>query len=387
MKTVDSTIIEKMKTTNIVLDDLEKTYITFRGRVTALKKIDLKIEPGEFFVLLGPSGCGKSTLLNLIAGLEKPTRGIMSFGDKIVAEPAKNHFLGPFDRDIAMVFQSYALYPHMTIEENLAFPLTNMKQNRPSKEEMKKIAGNAAKILKIENLLNRKPGELSGGQRQRVAIGRAIVRNPQIFLMDEPLSNLDAQLRTEMRAQLKALQQDLGVTSVYVTHDQLEAMTLGDRIAIVNDGYIQQLGTPVDVYEKPINTFIARFIGNPPMNLIYGKFVETEGKPMLQSKDFLVKLPDEIASKLKSFSKDSYAIGIRPEKIKAVEKGQGNVDVPIAVIENIGAEFLINIFMEEGDFIVKCNDLPSGAAAGETIGLNLDGRFMHIFGPDGNRMD
>lgn len=368
-----------MKTTSIVIEDLEKTYITLRGSVTALKKIDLEIKPGEFFVLLGPSGCGKSTLLNLIAGLEKPTRGKMKFGERVVAAPQEKIFLTPFQRDISMVFQSYALYPHMTIGQNIAFPLTNIKgKDKPTKEELKEKVKVAAETLQITNLLDRKPSELSGGQRQRVAIGRAIVRNPEIFLMDEPLSNLDAKLRMEMRAQLKALQQDLGVTTVYVTHDQLEAMTLGDRIAIINDGYIQQLDTPVDVYDKPINTFIARFIGSPPMNLIRGEVTEKDGKTVIQDGPVEVNLPQNIANKMKEIGDKSYIVGIRPEDVKLAPKGQGNLDVRVDVVENIGSEFLINVFLGGNafkTFIIRTADYNNE----KEIALKFPEEKIHIF--------
>ncbi len=376
-----------MKTVPIILNDVEKAYITMRGRVVALKKIDLKVEAGEFFVLLGPSGCGKSTLLNLIAGLEKPTRGEMLFGDQTVAAPAKNIFLSPFQRDIAMVFQSYALYPHMTIEQNIAFPLTNYRVNKPSKSEIANRVRDVSKMLKITELLDRKPSELSGGQRQRVAIGRAAIRNPQIFLLDEPLSNLDAQLRMEMRAQLKALQQELGVTTAYVTHDQLEAMTLADRFTVIHKGYIQQLGTPVDVYARPENTFIARFIGSPSMNLITGKIKVEDGKTYLIEEGYSILVPDEIAKIMKEDGKDEYSIGIRPEDIKIVEKGQGNLDVKVGIVENIGAERLINIFVffKNETFVVKTNifDVPS------EIALKFPAEKIHLFEAkeDGQRLN
>lgn len=373
-----------MKTTSITLEDLEKTYITLRGKVTALKKIDLHVNKSEFFVLLGPSGCGKSTLLNVIAGLEKPTRGKLIFGDLTVAAPDENIFLSPFERDIAMVFQSYALYPHMTIKQNLEFPLTNLKGDSAlSKEDMEKRVMESAELLKITNLLDRKPSELSGGQRQRVAIGRAIVRNPKIFLMDEPLSNLDAQLRTEMRAQLKALQQDLSITTIYVTHDQLEAMTLGDRIAIIDKGYIQQLGTPVEVYEKPINTFIARFIGNPPMNLLKGTYKSGEKDIFeLEGEKNHVILDPKTAERLKQFEGKTINIGIRPECIDIVDTDQGNLNVHIGVIENIGAEYLANIFLQDETFIVKTLFHKQGDFA-----LKFPEDKLHIFDPDGVRVD
>lgn len=364
-----------MKTTSIYLENIEKSWFTLRGKVTALRKINLTINEGELFVLLGPSGCGKSTLLNLIAGLEKPTKGKIRFGDRTVAAPDEKIMLAPFERDVAMVFQSYALYPHMTIEENLIFPLTNIKP-KPSRDLMKKKALEAARTLQIENLLDRKPSELSGGQRQRVAIGRAIVRDPQIFLMDEPLSNLDAQLRMDMRAQLKALQQKLGVTTIYVTHDQLEAMTLGDRIAILHDGTIQQIGSPMEVFDSPANVFVARFIGSPSMNIFQGELLSKEGHSVLKTKALELKLPLEIAAKLKQHGGSQFAIGVRPEHFVIRASGQGSVDVKPDVIEHIGSEHLLYVFLSDGSqIVIKTTELPTV----KEISLGLDSKKVHLF--------
>ena len=372
-----------METTSILLDDVEKSWVTLRGKVTALEKIDLNINKGEFFVLLGPSGCGKSTLLNLIAGLEKPSRGKIKFGEKTVACPQEHILLAPFERDIAMVFQSYALYPHMTIEKNLEFPLTNLKKKLPEADK-KKMVMDAAKLLQIDKLLDRKPAELSGGQRQRVAIGRAIVRNPKIFLMDEPLSNLDAQLRMDMRAQLKALQQKLGVTTIYVTHDQLEAMTLGDRIAILNGGYIQQLGSPMDVFEKPVNVFVARFIGSPSMNMFTGELRTENGADVLHSPAITVKLPAQVASKMKARGGSKFTLGVRPEHFTLLPKGQGNLDVKIEVVEHIGTENLLYVFLANGtQIVVKTTDNPKD----RELSLGLIPEKMHVFDEKEKRVE
>lgn len=367
-----------MQTVGIHLNDLEKSWITLRGKVTALKKIDLEIKEGEFFVLLGPSGCGKSTLLNIIAGLEKPTRGSLVFGEQTVADNDRKIFLEPFERDIAMVFQSYALYPHMTIEQNIMFPLTNIKPRIPE-SEMKKQCQEVAELLQIQNLLDRKPSELSGGQRQRVAIGRAIIRKPRIFLMDEPLSNLDAQLRTDMRAQLKSLQQELGITTIYVTHDQLEAMTLGDRIAILNGGIIQQLGTPMDVYRSPANAFVARFIGSPSMNIFKGTL---EGNALVQD-DIRITLPTETLAKLQKQGGDTFTLGIRPEDISLCGAGKGNLDTEIKVVEHIGSENLLYSFFKNGSqIVVKTTDDP-----GHTLtGLCFNQDRLHLFDAQDNRI-
>jgi multiple sugar transport system ATP-binding protein len=358
----------------IVLADIEKSFITFRGRVDVLQKISLTIKPQEFFVLLGPSGCGKSTLLNLIAGLEKPSAGSITIGEKAVADTARKIFIDPFHRDVAMVFQSYALYPHMSVYGNIAFPLTNIRP-KLAKQDIDAKVRKAAGLLQIETLLDRKPAELSGGQRQRVAIGRAVVREPKVFLMDEPLSNLDAQLRTRMRAQLKDLQKRLGITTLYVTHDQMEAMTLGDRIAILNDGAIQQLGTPGDVYDNPTNAFVARFIGSPPMNLIEGDVEIADKKAILRTPDADIFLPDEIAAQLQIKNLTTCILGIRPEHIELVEPGGGNMNADIAVTENIGAEYLAYIFLKNHQVVIRSATKP----AATHCGLKFMPDKIHLF--------
>ncbi|MEJ2428386.1 MAG: ABC transporter ATP-binding protein [Deltaproteobacteria bacterium] len=260
---------------NITFKSLQKTFFTLRGKVEALKSIDLEIGQGEFFILLGPSGCGKTTTLNLAAGLERPTAGEIRFADKIVSSPEKKIFVSPKERNVAMVFQSYALYPHLNVFENIAFPLRVAKER-----DIAEPVRNTAHMLDIENLLERKPAELSGGERQRVAIARALVRDPDLFLLDEPLSNLDTQLRTTMRAELKRLQRNTGVTTIYVTHDQTEAMTLGDRIGLFREGRLIQVGTPDNLYNSPQTPFAATFVGSPPMNLIPAE-IKKEGDTML----------------------------------------------------------------------------------------------------------
>ncbi len=248
----------------VTLEKIDKVY---PNGVHVIHKLDLEIEDGEFLVLVGPSGCGKSTALRMIAGLEEITDGTLKIGDRVVNDVA------PKDRDIAMVFQNYALYPHMTVAENIGFAL---KLSKVSKDEINTRVTNAAKILELEDYLDRKPGQLSGGQRQRVAMGRAIVRQPAAFLMDEPLSNLDAKLRVQMRAEIARLQRELGVTTFYVTHDQVEAMTMGDRVAVIKDGYLQQVDTPQNLYDNPSNVFVAAFIGSPSMNLYEARLSELD---------------------------------------------------------------------------------------------------------------
>ncbi len=287
----------------------------------AVNKLNLEIEDGEFMVLVGPSGCGKSTSLRMLAGLEEVNSGSIYIGDRDVTD------LPPKDRDIAMVFQNYALYPHMTVADNMGFALK--MQNVPKADREKRVQ-EAAKLLGLEDFLSRKPKALSGGQRQRVAMGRAIVRQPQVFLMDEPLSNLDAKLRVSTRTQIAALQQRLGVTTVYVTHDQVEAMTMGDRVAVMKDGNLQQVDTPLALYDAPKNLFVAGFIGSPAMNLISGKRVE-DG---VQVGDYVVRVPRETLAKAAN-GEDTLTIGIRPEAFRVAEEGIG---LHIAVVEELGAD-------------------------------------------------
>ena len=286
----------------------------------AVNKLNLEIEDGEFMVLVGPSGCGKSTSLRMLAGLEEVNSGAIYIGDRDVTD------LPPKDRDIAMVFQNYALYPHMTVADNMGFAL---KMQNVSKEERQKRVKEAAHLLGLEDFLARKPKALSGGQRQRVAMGRAIVRNPQVFLMDEPLSNLDAKLRVQTRTQIAALQQRLGVTTVYVTHDQVEAMTMGDRVAVMKDGILQQVDSPLALYDTPNNLFVAGFIGSPAMNLFSGKRVE-DG---VQVGDYVVPVPREVLARAEG--EETLTVGIRPEAFNVGEQGIG---LDIAVVEELGAD-------------------------------------------------
>ena len=288
----------------------------------AVDKLNLEIADGEFMVLVGPSGCGKSTSLRMLAGLEEVNAGGIFIGDREVTD------LPPKDRDIAMVFQNYALYPHMTVADNMGFALK--MQNVPKEEREKRVL-EAAKLLGLEDFLSRKPKALSGGQRQRVAMGRAIVRQPQVFLMDEPLSNLDAKLRVSTRTQIAALQSRLGVTTVYVTHDQIEAMTMGDRVAVMKDGILQQVDSPLALYDRPDNLFVAGFIGSPAMNLLSGKIVEGG----VQIGDYVVPVAREILAKASGES--DLTLGIRPETFIPAE-GNDGIAVDVAVVEELGAD-------------------------------------------------
>lgn len=320
----------------IHIKGIQKTYTTLRKKTAVLKNIDLTIEDREFFVLLGPSGCGKSTLLNIIAGLERPTGGELHFGGRLVSSADKKDFVQPKERNVAMVFQNYALYPHLTVFENIAFPL---RIARTASEEIKKSVEKSAEILRISKHLHSKPAELSGGERQRVAIARAIVRRPEVLLFDEPLSNLDAQLRTATRVELKKLQRELGITTVYVTHDQVEAMTLGDRVAVLKDGIVQQLDTAIGLYERPANKFVAQFIGFPPINLF-----EAENK----NGTFTVCGAD-FAAPAHAPSGPVWA-GIRPSDVELQDAGplKGRVDT----IELLGRDTVLYVSCGQLEFAI-----------------------------------
>lgn len=357
-----------------------KEFSTLRGKVKAVVGIDLVIGEGEFFVLLGPSGCGKSTLLNLIAGLEKPSAGEIRFDERLVASARAKVSIPPREREVAMVFQSYALYPHLDVFANIAFPLKIAKTGRAGIE---KAVRGAAEILEISDILRAKPGEISGGQRQRVAIARAIVRQPKVLLLDEPLSNLDMQLRVSTRAELKRLQRELGFTAVYVTHDQTEAMTLGDRIAVLKEGAIEQVGTPEDLYRRPANPFVARFVGVPPMNLFQASIKEENGKIYLLFGGHRLAVPADKKRDFVDLAAGEVLVGLRPEHIRILDRGgrEERIEGIIDTVEPMGRETLlhvriggerIQVLTAEGDFLL-----------GEPINLKPDLEELHIFSNKG----
>jgi multiple sugar transport system ATP-binding protein len=341
----------------VTFNEVAKRY----GDVSVIEHLNLDVKDHELMVLVGPSGCGKSTALRMIAGLEDVSAGTISIGGRVVND------LAPKDRDIAMVFQSYALYPHMSVRENLEFGLRMRKV--PAPERARRVAS-AAEILGMSHLLERKPKDLSGGQRQRVAVGRAIVRQPAVFLFDEPLSNLDAKLRVQTRAEITKLQSTLGTTSVYVTHDQVEAMTMGHRITVMREGKIQQVGTPREVYESPANAFVAQFIGTPPMNLI----AATVAGDTLQTSSFTLPL----ATKFRAFVKDGQRVlaGIRPEHLH--HAANGPIPANVDVVEPIGHETIV--YASSGDSkLVAIFEPTVTPRAGETISMSVDVDAMHLF--------
>ena len=356
---------------------LKKIGKTFNGTVKAVYDVNLNVQNREFLVLVGPSGCGKSTTLRMIAGLEEPTEGEIFIGDRMVNDvPAK-------DRNIAMVFQNYALYPHMDVYDNMAFGL---KLRKYPKTEIDKRVGEAAEILGLQELVKRYPRELSGGQRQRVAVGRAIVRKPIVFLFDEPLSNLDAKMRVQMRTEINKLHTRLQATMIYVTHDQVEAMTMGDRIAVMKDGIIHQIADPISLYDKPVNKFVAGFIGSPPMNFMNGKIIKKGGKLYFDEGTFQVRLIEDMISTMSGYEGKDVVFGIRPEdiydKLFASEAPPENVlTATVEVVEPMGSETYIYLATGKHTFIAKvgAHDRPT---EDQDMDLVFDMSKVHFFDPD-----
>jgi multiple sugar transport system ATP-binding protein len=341
---------------SVTYDHVVKRYT---ADLTVVKDFNVEIKDKEFMVLVGPSGCGKSTALRMLAGLEAITEGQIRIGDRVVNNVAAK------DRDIAMVFQSYALYPHMSVYDNMAFPL---QMQHMKKDEIDKRVKNASRILGLDNFLKRKPRALSGGQRQRVALGRAIVRSPKVFLLDEPLSNLDAKLRGQTRIELQKLHRDLETTFIYVTHDQVEAMTMGDRIAIMNAGILQQVGTPGDIYDHPANLFVAGFIGSPTMNFVPVQVSDS----IARASGFQVTLPKAVPA-------GKATLGLRPETVTDRQSQDGqNIEMKVDVVERLGSDqFLYG--QVGGDSITARVDPKLKVEAGDMVTLGLDVRSLHLF--------
>ncbi|QGY39261.1 sn-glycerol-3-phosphate ABC transporter ATP-binding protein UgpC [Pseudodesulfovibrio cashew] len=357
---------------NVELKQVVKRY----GSVEVVHGVDLEIRDNEFIVLVGPSGCGKSTVLRMVAGLEAISGGEVLIGDRVVNQES------PKDRNVAMVFQNYALYPHMSVRENMGFSL---KMRGSGKDEIAAKVNETARILELEPYLERKPSELSGGQRQRVAMGRAMVRKPDVFLFDEPLSNLDAQLRTQMRMELRKMHMRLATTTIYVTHDQIEAMTLADRIVILKDGYIQQVGSPIEVFEKPVNVFVAQFIGNPPMNILKGTYRVADGRRIVQVGKSAFPVTEGKAESLKDGT--PVLVGIRPDAIKM---GDRTEKLPpewlcsgeVVVSEILGGQSHLEIVIDGENELIAEVEGRVLAHPGETVPIGFEFDRMVLFDPE-----
>ncbi|MBM3675915.1 MAG: ABC transporter ATP-binding protein [Actinobacteria bacterium] len=355
----------------VVFDHVTKRF----GDVVAVDDMSLEVFDQEFLVLLGPSGCGKSTALRMVAGLEDPTEGTITIGDRVVNDVEAK------DRDIAMVFQTYALYPHMSVRKNIEFPLRTRKV---APDQRTSLVMEAAESLGLEKLLDRKPAQLSGGQRQRVALARAIVRRPQAFLMDEPLSNLDAKLRVQTRAELIELQRELATTVIYVTHDQVEAMTMGNRIAIMADGLLHQVGPPQAVYEKPANLFVARFIGNPPMQMVAGPVVRIDGQLGVAVEHTVLPLPPEHQAAIERTGVQSVVIGVRPEHLQL--GSDGVLPATVSVVESLGHERHVICRLDDEQMVIsrQPSDQPA-PGEGSMVRLVADPAHLHLYDAETER--
>ena len=357
----------------VVLESISKT---FPGGVVAVEGFDLHAQDGEFVVLVGPSGCGKTTTLRIIAGLEEPTGGTIRIGGRVVNR------VHPKDRDIAMVFQDYALYPHMTVRKNLSFAL---KLRKLPKAQIEERVGETARLLGITELLSRRPRALSGGQQQRVAVGRAIVRDPKCYLFDEPLSNLDAKLRLQMRAELKALHLRLKTTTIYVTHDQEEAMTLGDRLVVMQGGLIQQVGTPLEVYRRPVNRFVAGFLGSPAMNFIDGRIEKIDGRlRFVDGHDISIPLVEDLAGRAADRAGQAAVLGVRPEQFRAESPKDGetgSIAFQVTVTEPLGDRMDIFGTTAGGATIVARVDAATLCTPGQRTRFHVDPAAIHLFEP------
>jgi len=365
---------------SLTIKGLTKKY----GETAAVENLDLEVKDKEFVVLVGPSGCGKTTTLNAIAGLVEIDEGEIWFGDELVTSPERGISKIPQKRGVAMVFQDYAIYPHMTVFGNIAFPLEIRKVN---KREVEARVKKAAQLLEIEELLNRKPKALSGGQRQRIALGRAMVRDPKIFLLDEPLANLDAKLRVRARVELRKLQQELGVTAIFVTHDQVEAMTIGDRIAVMNDGHLEQMGAPAELYHNPTNRFVAGFIGSPSMNMLEGRLEQKNEALVIDLNFCAYELSKRTRELMQKTTSSEVILGIRPENIVITKESKGRRPEPaegnsfeatIVYIELTGKES--NVHLEAGgSSLIAIRSSTQDLRTGDKVWLSFDEEKIHIF--------
>jgi multiple sugar transport system ATP-binding protein len=352
--------------------NLEKVFKSFLRKDTiAVKQVNMEVKDKDFVTILGPSGCGKTTLLRLIAGLEEPTEGEIYFNDLRVDK------VPPQKRNISMVFQNYAIFPHMNVERNIGYGL---KLNKVPKDKIRRTVRDTARILGLEDLLEHKPAQLSGGQRQRVALGRAIIRKPKVFLMDEPLSNLDAALRDQMRVEIKGLHQRLQATTIYVTHDQIEALSMSDRIAVMNKGQIEQYDEPRAVFESPAHIFVAQFIGTPPMNLIHGELAQEKEKLCVKTKPFCLPISTEKASLVRQVPGKKVVVGVRPQVIRLSEKSNKSMAMGrVSLNELIGTECILHLQIEDISVKVVTRKTGRGILSGDTVGISFHLDDVHIF--------
>jgi len=361
---------------SITIQDMDISYN--KGKTKVIDNINLEINDGEFCVFLGPSGCGKSTAMYSIAGLLHPSRGKISFGDAVMTEVNEKGkdktFVPPQERNIAMVFQEYALYPNMTVRKNMSFALETKKTSR---DEIDKRVTAMSSMLGLDELLDRRPAQLSGGQRQRVALGRALVRDPQVFLLDEPLGNLDAKLRDQVRYELKKIQTKLGITTVYVTHDQTEAMTMADHIVLMKDGHIMQQGTPDELYSHPNCLFVASFVGTPQINKLNCKVVLEEGEIRLACDELILRAPDDVKELLKLYVGREVIIGIRPSELIPVPEGQGELNGIVDSVEPLGDGF--HVYLNVDGHVIVAKIAGGSTVIGKTLSLNIESGKMHIF--------
>ena len=367
----------------VTFDDVTKIYEDVNERIVAVEDLNLTVDDGDFLVLVGPSGCGKSTTLRMVAGLESITEGSISIGDTVV------NGMEPRERDIAMVFQNYALYPHKTVHQNIAFGLKYSSDL--SKSEIDEQVRKTAKMMGIGDQLSEKPDQMSGGQRQRVALGRAIVRQPQVFLFDEPLSNLDAKLRTKMRTEISQLQNELGITSIYVTHDQAEAMTMGDIVAVMNDGRLQQAAPPNEVYNHPANEFVAGFIGSPSMNFLSATYDRDGGNPTLVGTDGAAEYPlaEEVDARIHLDPGDRVRVGVRPDDLQIVRDPEGwdqaeLFDATSKVVEPMGSDNFLTVDVNgAGEMWDARVDSAYAPEVGTQVAVGFDDSVLHLFDDDG----
>jgi multiple sugar transport system ATP-binding protein len=375
---------EAVRPVSVVIRHLAKSYDTRGGRVVALRDVDLAVEPGELMVLAGPNGSGKTTLLRLVAGVDRPDSGQILLSERTVSDPGRNIHVDPAARDLSLVPQSYTLYPHRSVAENIAFPL--LLRKLPSAEIRRRVQ-EAAEMLEIDDLLGRMPRELSAGQRQRTAVAKAIARRPSLLLMDEPLSNIDEQLRSETRLRLKLLQRAMAITIIYVTHEQRELMMVGDRMALLHDGVVEQSGTPRELYEDPQNAYVAGFLGSDPINLLEGRLVERDGGPWFRANGLECPVPAHAVPLLRGGDGQALRLGVRPEDVSLGPGGRGWADGRVALVRSTGPDYLISVTLDGGQqLLAKAQQAPERSGLDGRCAVSFDPGRSLVFDARGRRL-